>query len=81
MEEGHSMENHQAWVPSPSEWAHSLPFYSFMCSIEGSEILKRYLKRFRSKLAMKSVVATQPENRAIRISAHIRPTARPIKLR
>ena len=78
---GHSMENHLACVPTLSEWAHTLPFYSYINSIEGSEVLKRYLKRFRSKRAMKFVVATQPEIRAIRTSAHIRPTARPITLR
>ena len=78
---GHSMENHLAWVPTLSEWAHMLPFYSYVCSIEGSEILKQYSKRSRSKWAMKFVVVTQPENRAILTSAHIRPTVRPIMFR
>ena len=78
---GHSMENQTAWVPTPSEWAHTLPFYSYMNSIEGSEISKRYLKRFRNKRTMKLAVATQLENQPIWTSAHIRSAARPIMLR
>ena len=35
---GHSMENHLACVPTLSEWAHTLPFYSYMSSIEGFEM-------------------------------------------